>query len=1005
MPSRSDRGACPHWGGAVIAALGVRLTEPGYLALALLIVPAAWLGLRSMKALDGFRRGLAIVLRSLLIAVLAVLLARPVITAWSEGVVVLAVVDRSASVPDAERLAALDGLRTAFEDIDPRSAAGVIDVAAQARIARLPTARPEVPQRRRDLADEATNLQAGVELAMAIAPPGRAVRIVLLSDGCETAGDLRAAAVTAAGSGIPIDVQPIRYRHDREVAVRRLVAPTRASSGQTIALRAVLRSTHATSGQLVLKSDGRVLTTLPMTLKRGTNVASVSLSAGLGGVQRFEAEFVAADASADRLAQNNFAEAVTLVSGPGRIVLVDGGRRGRGRLSSPAGAALMTALRRSQVAVQRVPASDFPLELAEMVQAQAIVLVNTDNSLFTYAQQQLMKRYVEETGGGLIMVGGPNAFGAGGWIGSPVADVMPVEMDPPQKKVMPKGALVVVIDRSGSMHGLKLQLARKAASEAVRLLSRRDLAGVIAFDDGYQWISPLAELSDKQAVRDRIRKLGSGGGTDIYPALEAAHKALEKVAVGVKHIILLTDGQTAGQDPLPLARSFAAGRVSVTTVAVGADSAEGLLQQIAKVTGGRHYPVVDPSYLPQIFVKEAQVIRRSLISEEPFTPHLADTTSEVIRGLTGGLPPLAGRVRTAPRPGLIQTVLATEDGEPVLATGQFELGRSLAFTSSAGPRWAEAWLAWGGFDRFWEQAVRWVAKSPVSTDCEIYADVDGREVSVNVVATDPNGRPVDFANLRGQIIAPDAQATLSPLALKQVGPGEYSGRFTGGRPGTYLLSLRYRPLGADRDQTVQAAVTVPFAPEYEALADNAALLTEVAAISGGRVLEGDPAAARLFDSTGLAQARAARPLTNELLIAFCALLLLDVAVRRIAVNYAAIGRRAFGWVGRLGRAGAQRGGTLDALAARKQKLRETLYTSPPATPAANRYVPPADADTDAPLPGPAEGDASPAGKASKPQAHTQPGGGAEPPERKPQPASHVDRLLERKRRARGGGAG
>jgi len=769
----------------------------------------------------------------------------------------------------------------------------VVDVAERADIARLPSTASDVPVRTLTLVGDQSRLAAGVQMALAIAPPGTAVRIILISDGNETAGDLKAVARVAGANHIPIDVLALRYKYDREVVFRRLEAPGRARSGQTVPVRFVLNATSKSSGKLILTLNGEPVDLDPdsdsvaaaVQLKPGTNVKTISLPVGTRGMHQFDAAFIPDGPADDTLAQNNRASAVTFVAGPGHILVV----------SAEAAEAqpLMKAMEGAKIDARGIGAGEFPTQLPGLLDVDAIVLVNTPNHLFTMAQQEMICRYVTDLGGGLVTVGGPESYGAGGWLGSPVAKIIPVDMDPPQKKEMPKGALALI------MHACEMPQGnfwgKTVAIEAVKVLSRHDLIGVLDYSwnaavNGGHWVYPLSPAGDKTPCIAKIQQMEMGDMPDFGPPVQAAYNALKAAKAGQKHIIIISDGDPQMPSPA-LVNALVKEKITVTGVAVfpHEQSQVQSLQILARSTGGRFYNPKNPDELPRIFVKEAQVVRRSLIIEDPFQPAIASGLSEILRGVTA-LPVLDGRVLTGPKGGLSEVVLATPDKEPVLATEQAGLGRVAAFTSSADSRWAGKWLAWGGFPRFWEQTVRWAAKSPQATDCEAFADVQGRDVTLTVEAVQPGGKFVQFANIAGQVIAPDM--TTRPLELRQIGPGQYRANFQADQGGSFLVNLRYRKSGENQaDQLVQSVVTVPFAPEFEDLTDNSALLTQLAEISGGRMLDTDPKKADLFSRAGLVKPRSAMPLTIPLLLAWVALFLADVAVRRIAIDFAAIARR------------------------------------------------------------------------------------------------------------------
>ncbi|MCL5279340.1 MAG: VWA domain-containing protein, partial [Planctomycetes bacterium] len=540
----------------------------------------------------------------------------------------------------------------------------------------------------------------------------------------------------------------------------------------------------------------------------------------------------------------------------------------------------------------------------------------------TFQQQEMLCRYVNDLGGGLIMTGGPNAFGAGGWIGSPVAQILPVDLDPPQKKQLPKGALVLI------MHACEMPdgnyWGKKVAAAAVGTLSRLDLVGILSYDwtNVGQWVSPLAEVGDKDKVIARIEQMQMGDMPSLHDHLQEAYKALVKCNAAQKHVIVISDGDPAAPSP-QLLTELAAARITCTGVCIWPHSAasKGSLQQMAIATGGRHYDVTDASTLPQIFIKEAQVVRRSLIIEEPFAPQIAFGLSEILKGLTPPLPNLDGYVLTGPKGGLSQLVLATHQADPLLATCQSGLGRCVVFTSSADSRWASKWLSWGDFAGFWEQVVRWAGRPAQSTECEISTDVEGQEATVNVEALDAQGKSLQLAAIQGQVLTPEMKG--EPLQLTQTGPGQYSGRFKAPVSGSYIVNLHYRKGEAEgAAQLANAIVTIPFAPEFRDLSDNTPLLREVSRITGGRVLSlaSDPNQANLYDYAGLTFPQTHLPLLRPLMLAWLVVFLLDVAVRRVVLDVRAMLRRVRGWLTRTVR--REEDQTISRLQARRQKLRE-----------------------------------------------------------------------------------
>ena len=988
---------------AAAADAGFHLGQPWWLLGCALAVPVVWQTWRGVRT--GHQRGRRItstVLRVLVVLILAIMLCRPTMNETDTRVTLIVVVDRSKSVPLSLQEAGTGYVERALASRRPGDQLAMVDVAEVAGIVILPSTGAEIRRRNTSLEGGQSLLADGIQMAMAIAPPETATRILFVSDGNETEGDLAGAGRIAAANGIPIDVLPLQYDYKREVVFRRLAVPSSARSGQTVPLRFVLQSTGRARGKLLLTVNGQPVDLDPtgpalgaeVVLKAGTNVKTISLPVASGGMHEFQATFIPAEADQDGIAANNRAGAILSVSGPGHVLVVEGDPGGADRL--------VRVLTESAIRVERMRAASFPEKMAELVNTDAVILVNADNSQFSQLQQEMLTRYVTDLGGGLVMVGGPQAFGAGGWIGSPLAEILPVDLDPPQKKQMPKGALVLI------MHACEMPRGnfwgKNVAIAAVNTLSRLDLVGVL--DYGWEsgdsnWVFPLGAAGDKKKVISAVQKMQMGDMPDFGAPMQEAYRKLQASDAVQKHIIIISDGDPSPPGPGLLKQMRAAG-ITCTGVGVFPHSASDTqsLKNIAAATGGRFYSPKDPRKLPQIFVKEAQVVRRALIVEQTFTPRVG-SLSEILKGVGGGLPALDGYVLTGPGGPLTQRVLVGPEGEPILATGQAKLGRCVAFTSSADALWASKWLAWGGFDRFWEQTVRWVSRPAQGTECEVRTEVEGRRVTLTVdTAEDASGRLTLLTGVQALVVTPDM--TVRHVDLSQVGPGRYLANFQAPQAGSYVINVRYTRADAksvaERAAVRQTAFTVPYAPEFRDLKDNAAVLADLAATTGGRVLGGgDAEETDLFDRTGLKFPRTAKTLTEPMIFIWLVVFLLDVAVRKIAVDFRALGRRAVSLLSikRTGKADP----TVDRLLARKNRTRRQDGDAPARAgaddeAASRRYT--ASADALATL---GEDDLVAGPRAPRDETIDEVVPRPQPPPKPAEPDSPVQRLLNAKRRA------
>ncbi len=987
-----------------------------------------WMARSSLSGLGATTRRVALAARLLVIAMIVAALAQPSWRREAENVAVTVIVDQSKSVPLQLQSRVEDYIKGAAAAARPGDDLGRVTVARDAYVQALPGPPADRPDTQQVINRDGTNLEEAMRLAMAVAPQQKANRIVLATDGNETEGSILAIAEAARAAGIRVDVLPLKYAYDNEVIVDRLIAPATARMGETVNLRVLISATAPTTGRLSILVNGDPLDLDPdsdalgqlVELEAGMNPLVVPVPLPRAGAQEFSAVFEPLPgpdgALGDSMPENNRALAVTFVSGEGKVLLLTE--------STEDAAALVDVLTTARIAVDvRAPSEGFA-SLVELGVYDAVMLVNVAAYRFSLQQQEDLRTYVHDMGGGLIMIGGPDSFGAGGWIGSPVADALPVKLDPPQKRQMPRGALALI------MHSCEMPQGnywgQKTAEAAVANLSRQDLVGIIEYSwqaGGEAWVLPMSEVGSGAAAKRAIANLTFGDAPSFDSMMRMAIKELEDANAGQKHCIIISDG-----DPTPPAQDviarFQRAGVSVSTVMVfphmGTTGGEWqTMKNIADATGGTAYAVTQNnqlSRLPEIFIKEAQTVRRALIWEgDPFVP-APSGLADAMRRIPTPVPPIRGYVVTAEREGLSQVSLRapTADADPILASWQYGLGRAIAFTSDASTRWAGSWIAWGSFRQFWEQHVRWAMRPGGSADIRVLTDDQGDRTKVTVEALDQNGDRLNFVRFRGRVIGPSGKA--EGVELRQVGPGLYEGWIDSSDPGAYVMNFRYdTPApegGSAQEGNVQAAVTRPFADEFRALHDNSALLTQVANLTGGRILPADPAQANLWDREGLAMPVALRPIWLWVAMAGIGLFLADVAVRRVRIDLYAIARAARrGLERRRTQAGQQMGSLLEARERAQQAMAQRgggadangpaapPPPSAPAAPATSSIKFEASAEELA-----AARQGGPVGAADLDNPDAAPSGRAGDGQKKPDAAGSKDenlsRLLKAKRRAR-----
>jgi len=878
----------------------IQFEQPAWLLLLSLLFPVWVIAFTLGRSLARSRRWLSSSIRTIIIVLLAMSLARPTWVQQSESVTVTVVSDASRSLPISEKLRASalvqELLRGPGKMPDDRVAG--VTLAATAQPVAHPHSESIIDLDVFDGDRQATDLAAGLEQALSLLPSDTANRMVLISDGNQTRGNVLEVADIARANGIPIDVVPIRYEFDNEVLIDSLKVPTRARLGQTIDLKVFIRSQRSTSGSLViLENDAPIVldpssgsTRVEVDLPAGPTVLSFPISLETGGAHRFEAIFTPDDSSSDGLVENNLGTGITFVTGEGRILLVEG--------ADGEGASFERAMK--QAGIETIVRSPEALGagLAYLNGFDAIVLADVPRWSISNEIDSGLRAYVHDLGGGLLMIGGVNSFGAGGWIDSETSKVLPLRLDPPEERQMVRGALALI------MHSTELPRAnywsQQTAIAAIEALTSLDYAGIITFNygstgpsiNGASWAYPMQVVGNKQGAIAAAKSMSVGDMPDFQAPFELAFRGLEDLPAGQKHVIVISDGDPS-QPSQELIDSYADADITVTTIMFaghGTALHRQTMRAIASFTGGRFYNEPSPKELPKIFNKEASVVSRSLINEGAFQPLVNYSVSGPTKTITE-VPGIRGFILTVPREGGLAQVpitIPTNKGEdPLYAYWNHGLGKSIAFTSDLTGRWGGAWTDWAGFQRFWEQSIRWAMRPGSPSNVLVRTRVEGDRAIVEMDASGEDSGFVNFLKTEAKVLLPDSEVT--ELELEQIGPGRYRGEYALEKAGSYLVNIAFPMVGADGQtvtQNVQGAVSVPYAKEFQLTQDNAALLRTIAERTGGRIIELDdqPDSIDLFEKIDLETPLAPKRVWDLLAIIAASIFLLDVAVRRLTFD-------------------------------------------------------------------------------------------------------------------------
>ncbi len=876
--------------------LPVQFDRPGWLILMVLILPVIFVAWGSLTRQGAKGRAIAsTIARCIVVLILAVAIARPVWNRTGEGVSLITVLDRSQSIPrqlQQETVASLQAWTTPNRrGMHDRLA--VISVGREAVIGSMPDELTIFEPAHNDPEGNATNLSKGIQLAMALLPRDTASRILLVSDGNETDGAVRSIADLAKANGVPIDVLPIQYQHQREVLLEKVVVPSQSRQGQSIPVRVILRSVGESSGTLHLLLNGVEVDVSPnvkgnglgLSLKGGVNAVMFDVPITTGGPQKIESTWDPATGT-DTIAENNTGIGVTFVTQSGTILLVT---------QNPSGAShLHDILASSGIHVETVAPQAVPRDSIGFSKYDSVILADVPRWALDDLQERHLHAFVHDLGGGLFMTGGPDSFGAGGWIGSLLEQAMPIKCEPPQSRQLPRGALALI------MHSCEMPKGnywgQKMAAAAIDSLSELDYVGIIEYDwnggSGTQnnsgWTIPMHLAGNKVAAHDAINRLVFGDMQDFGSPMGLALEGLVGLDAAQKHVIIISDGDPIGPSQ-ELLQSYINAEVTVSTVMVGGHgSAQDLqkMQGIATSTGGRFYMVNDPQQLPSIFIKEAQLNSRSLLQEGgTWDVAMHQSVSGPVRDITE-LPPVQGYVVAGRKGGFSKVPwhIPVSDGEdPLLAWWHYGLGKSIAYTSDLGERWTTQWPSWSGFPKFLEGTVRWSMRGTTPPNMMITSRVEGGRGIVDLEAVDADANFMNFMRSKAVLIDPTGDA--SPISLQQTGPGRYHAEFEAVETGAWLVNIAFQDSSGESTRSIPTAIAVPYAREYATTMHNTSLLVELASLTGGRVLSfEDMESINLFDNAGLTIPQSPQSVWDLLAMIALGLLLLDVAIRRLWID-------------------------------------------------------------------------------------------------------------------------
>ncbi|MBQ8982475.1 MAG: VWA domain-containing protein [Lachnospiraceae bacterium] len=848
--------------------MSIEITNP----LWLLLIPAVAAGLvlsgRYFRMHNKKRKIKYMIVRGILALLLILTLAGPSFKITTKQITTLFLVDLSDS--NSRNLSeAEDYIRSQIEQMPKKNQVGVVVFGDNVLVDQFVTDKKIFSEFTSEPVSTATNLEKAVSTALSIFPEDSAKRLVLITDGLENAGSITKMAGSVTAADVDVKIIKLEQKMEEEVYVSDLTLPEYVHEGDNFQVKVTIQSNVETQAVVSLYSGRNLKGQSTVNLTSGTNQFVFQDVGEKNGTQDYR---VMVEALNDTVSMNNEYCAFTQVESNPRILVVEG--------EAGEGDQLAAILDACGVEYDKITPTGIPEELSELVQYKAVAMVNVNAYDLRQGFLDNLESYVRDYAGGLICTGGDNSFAMGAYQDTPLETVLPVNMFLEGEEKMPTMSVVMVIDHSGSMSAgadrvttaTCLDLAKQAAIAGAKTMKPQDEVAVLAFDDTYSWAVPMTSAQNQSQIETGITTITDGGGTSIFPALNAAADELNKSDSQIKHIILLTDGQDYYDQYQQVIKKINDGGITLSSVAIGMESDQQLLEMLANQCDGRYYYCDVSTGLPKIFEQEIILSGKSYLINEEFVPVIT-ANSELIEGLmSDGVPTLLGYIGSTAKP-QATVILQSEDGDPILSTWQFGLGRTIAWNSDASNEWTANWASWDNYVQLWDNMINYVVSN---------TSVDGDSLEVT---QDGNSALITYKteefdqSAQVKVVCTDTDGNTQEIPLDPIAPGEYQASMTMEELGIYTISLQNYH-GEELQSSMISAVAMQYSPEYrfDLVSDS---LDAFAAQTDADMITYD---ANIFEEH-MQSVRARANLAIPLLITALVLFMFDIIARRMNIDY------------------------------------------------------------------------------------------------------------------------
>lgn len=713
-----------------------------------------------------------------------------------------------------------------------------------------------------------TNIEKAIKFSINMFKDSDYKRVVLITDGKENQGDLLETSAYLKDNQIDFQVYKIDSGQVEDVYIENIDILDKVAIGEEFSVTVNIKSNVKTKSKISIYSGREKKSEKEIDIEKGDNTFLFKDIQNKGGFKPYK---VVIEPEQDGISYNNeYTTYTNIVSKPETLVIEGSIGEGKG---------LEENLKTMGSNYTMINAKAAPRSINELIEYKGIFLCNTHVDDLPKGFLENIESYVKDYGGAVITTGGNNSYALGGYKDSVFEDILPVSSDKKGKNEIPEISLTLVLDRSSSMSASdegsfsKINLAKEAAIRSLDNLRETDNIGVVTFNTEYSWAVPMQKLSNKDEVSDKISSIRADGGTSIYSALNEAYNKQKESNAKIKHIILLTDGQDGmGENEYKdLVNDIKNNKITLSTVSIGTDSNNKLLEWLSSSAGGRYYHSDIYTDVPRIFANEILISTGEYLINEEFTPKIA-ANHEILNNVIeeGKFPSLLGYVGTSIKSTAIE-VMSSHMDEPILAAWQYGIGRVVSFTSDINGQWSKNLLAFEKTPQLFSNIISWTM---IDYDDSGTLNITQEGSSAKVEYETNNHEK----NKKVKGAYTFEENTTEEFELKQVAPGKYEGIVPMNKLGFYSFNITEELQG----KTIASQLggfSYQYSPEYKFQEPSNSLLALVEDTEG-KIINSVEDIYAIKSNKGYTK----KNITNLLLIIAMLLFLFDIIYRRLGLK-------------------------------------------------------------------------------------------------------------------------